>query len=138
MGCSGSGVISHSPPAPALSPPHTRYVHLAWALWERKQGNMRQCLQLLSRGQQLNPTDAAIYQAWGIVEKERGQPERARMLFEAGLRADPGHLYLWQAWGVMEYKLVRGGGASEMGRRGGRRDGIMVCGWGGGTVVGLA
>lgn len=79
-----------------------RYVHLAWAMWERKQGNRQQCIELLRRGQAMNPTDAAIYQAWAIVEQEAGSIERARQLFEAGLRADPGHMHIWQAWGVME------------------------------------
>ena len=39
-----------------------RYVHLAWAMWERKQRNPELCLQLLKRGSALNPTDPAIYQ----------------------------------------------------------------------------
>ena len=43
-----------------------RYVHLAWAMWERKQRNPELCLQLLKRGSALNPTDPAIYQVWGV------------------------------------------------------------------------
>lgn len=39
-----------------------RYVHLAWALWERRQGNPQHCLALLRRGCELNPTDPALYQ----------------------------------------------------------------------------
>lgn len=39
-------------------------------MYERKQGNLRQCMALLRRGQALNPTDAALYQAAAIVEKE--------------------------------------------------------------------
>lgn len=46
--------------------PRSRYAHLAWALWERKQGNAKQCVALLRRGQALNPTDPALYQARAV------------------------------------------------------------------------
>lgn len=83
-----------------------RYTHLAWALWERRMGNMQQCLLLLQRGCSLNPTDPALYQAWALMERERGHFDRARALFEAGLKADPSNISLYQAWGIMEAALV--------------------------------
>lgn len=45
-----------------------RYAHLAWAMWEKKQGNLMLCIELLRRGQAANPTDAALYQvgSWAV------------------------------------------------------------------------
>jgi tetratricopeptide (TPR) repeat protein len=87
--------------------PRSRYAHLAWAMWERQQGNAAASLQLLARGSSLNPADAALYQARGIVEKEAGRVDQARAVFRQGLAVDGAHLYLWQAWGVMEFQLGR-------------------------------
>jgi len=44
-----------------------RYVHLAWAKWEREQGNLQLCIALHQRGLELNPTDAALYQVRACV-----------------------------------------------------------------------
>lgn len=74
-------------------------------MWERKQGNLRTCIQLLQRGQSLNSADPALYQAWAVVEKEMEQYDEARRIFKRGLEVDPAHVHLWQAWGVMEYQL---------------------------------
>ena len=38
-------------------------------MWERKQGNPELCVQLLQRGQSLNPTDPAIYQVRSMAAK---------------------------------------------------------------------
>jgi hypothetical protein len=46
----------------SLVAPCSRYVHLAWALWERKAGRIDACMHLLQRGLEGNPTDAALYQ----------------------------------------------------------------------------
>ncbi len=64
-------------------------------------------MELLLRGQQFNPTDAALYQARALIQwQDLNKPENARALFRAGVRADASHLPLWQAWGCMEAALV--------------------------------
>ena len=39
-----------------------RYLHLAWAMWEKQNGNVNNARKLLDRGQRLNPRDAPILQ----------------------------------------------------------------------------
>ena len=39
-----------------------RYLHLAWAMWEKQNGNVNNARKLLDRGQRLNPQDAPILQ----------------------------------------------------------------------------
>lgn len=39
-----------------------RYLHLAWATWEKQNGNTNNARKLLERGQRLTPRDAAILQ----------------------------------------------------------------------------
>jgi hypothetical protein len=39
-----------------------RYLHLAWAMWEKQNGNINNARKLLDRGQRLNPRDAPILQ----------------------------------------------------------------------------
>jgi len=60
--------------------PKSRYAHLAWALWERKQGNRPQCIQLLKRGAGLNPTDPALFQARPGAAAAAAARSRARSL----------------------------------------------------------
>ena len=40
----------------------SRYVHLAWAMFEKAESETENARKLLQRGQQLNPNDAAILQ----------------------------------------------------------------------------
>ena len=40
----------------------SRYIHLAWAMFEKAEGKTENARKLLQRGQQLNPNDAAILQ----------------------------------------------------------------------------
>ena len=42
--------------------PRSRYTHLAWALWEKRQGNLDLCLRLL---QQVTDTVTIALQAFG-------------------------------------------------------------------------
>ena len=42
--------------------PRSRYVHLAWALWEKRQGELDDARRLFERGCKLNPCDAALRQ----------------------------------------------------------------------------
>lgn len=88
--------------------PRSRYTHLAWAIWERRQGNMQQALQLLARGQALNPADPAIYQAWGLLEREAGRYDEARRLFKLGLqvRRPWGPCMANCMWGVGAWRLL--------------------------------
>jgi hypothetical protein len=48
-------------------------------MWERKQRNTELCLQLLKRGQSLNPTDPAIYQVWRSGDREYRRGEEGRV-----------------------------------------------------------
>lgn len=70
--------------------PRSRYAYLAWGMWERKQGNLEACMQLLARGHQLNPADAALYQARALVAKEAGRFDEARAVFKRGLQVGAG------------------------------------------------
>lgn len=49
------------PPPPRRSP-RSRYTHLAWALWEKEEGNLEEARRLFKQGAELNPRDAAILQ----------------------------------------------------------------------------
>jgi len=40
----------------------SRYIHLSWALFERKEGEVKNARELLRRGHMYNPKDAAILQ----------------------------------------------------------------------------
>jgi hypothetical protein len=53
----------------------SRYVHLAWALWEKRQGQLEDARRLFERGCKLNPCDAALRQ----VRRRPRAPPRARL-----------------------------------------------------------
>lgn len=42
--------------------PRSRYVYLAWAMFEKLQGEVQNARRLLQRGRELNPKDSAILQ----------------------------------------------------------------------------
>ena len=42
--------------------PRSRYLYLAWALWEKGEGNRENACKLLERGHKLNTRDPAILQ----------------------------------------------------------------------------
>lgn len=44
------------------SSPGSRYIHLAWSMFEKAEGNLQNARDLLERGHELNPNDAAILQ----------------------------------------------------------------------------
>ena len=66
-------------------------------MWERKQRNPELCLQLLKRGQSLNPTDPAIYQVRHCVVclNRDVVVTRALVLYDAHL------LLSCQAWAIL-------------------------------------
>lgn len=45
--------------------PRSRYLFLAWALWEKQQGRGLNARRLLAYGHSLNPRDAALLQVSG-------------------------------------------------------------------------
>lgn len=62
----------HLPPTAFASPcsatwcsPRSRYLHLAWALWEKEQGDVEEARRLFKQGNDRNPRDAAILQVRG-------------------------------------------------------------------------
>ena len=62
----------HLPPTACAPPrpttwcsPRSRYLHLAWALWEKEQGDVEEARRLFKQGNDRNPRDAAILQVEG-------------------------------------------------------------------------
>lgn len=47
------------------SNPRSRYIHLAWGLFEKRQGEIENARNLFKRGHELNRLDAAILQVRG-------------------------------------------------------------------------
>ncbi len=47
--------------------PRSRYVHLSWALWEKRQGQTEDARRLFERGCKLNPYDTALRQVRGAL-----------------------------------------------------------------------
>lgn len=79
-----------------ITPSTDKFVVCCCAVPLLLQGNQAACLQLLTRGSQLNKADPALYQARGVVEKELGRFDAARALFKQGLAVDSQHMHLWQ------------------------------------------
>ena len=54
--------------------PGSRYIHLAWAMFEKLEGNEQNARELLARGHELNPNDAAILQVRDLLGSPNAAP----------------------------------------------------------------
>lgn len=52
--------------------PTSRYIHLAWAMFEKAEGNLDNARALLKRGNEHNPNDGAILQVQVASISENG------------------------------------------------------------------
>ena len=98
--------------------PDNRYVWLAWATFEAKEGYVERARSLLRKGCKLNPGDPPLLQALARLEAADGNLATARALFEQGTKLDPMHQANWQAWAIAEWKAGRVDRARELLQRG--------------------
>lgn len=79
----------------------------AWALAERKAGNIAEARRLFRKGADANPNHVYIWQAWGIMEQRCRNYGAARDYFRKGVQVNPKSAPTWSAWARMEAELGR-------------------------------
>ena len=84
----------------------------AWALFEKKTGNVVKASELYSESAQINPRDERTWLQWALLEKRRNNFEKALDCVRAGVQVSPVNPFLWQLYG----SLVWEHGSPEEGR----------------------
>ena len=72
--------------------PRSRYTHLSWALFEKKEGKVEEARRLFKAGSELNPRDAAILQVGG------------KRVDVAGIPRPTGLLAVRSCWGLQHWR----------------------------------
>lgn len=90
---------------PDTTPETLAPTYQAWALAERRVGNIEKARDLFSRGAESNPAHPYIWQAWGVMEHKLRNFEEARRLFQKGVDANPDNAPTWNAWAQLEAEL---------------------------------
>ena len=77
--------------------PRSRYLYLAWATWEEKQGNRALARSLLERGHKLNRRDPALLQVIelsGLVNSTSGTQDWSARTTRAAVVPSASHIML--------------------------------------------
>ncbi len=75
----------------------------AWALFEKKMGNVAKASELYSESAQINPRDERTWLQWALLEKRRNNFEKALDCVRAGVQVSPVNPFLWQLYGSLTW-----------------------------------
>lgn len=76
----------------------------AWALFEKKMGNVAKASELYSESAQINPRDERTWLQWALLEKRRNNIEKALDCVRAGVQVSPVNPFLWQMYGSLVWE----------------------------------
>lgn len=75
----------------------------AWALFEKKMGNVAKASELYSESAHMNPRDERTWLQWALLEKRRNNFEKALDCVTAGVQVSPVNPFLWQLYGSLAW-----------------------------------